>query len=510
MSPSSRPAVRRRLAWLFVGVLAVYLFTAAGQFQTVDAAQELGVATSIRHGNGFRSEFPLGAGGGTTLGRGGGRYAGHDIGSSLLYLPVTLIPGTAEAVAAHPRSDATASTRQVRPSKRGYFAASFLPPVLGALIVVVFALLLDELGIDKTSATLTALALAFTTTIWVYAHVSFDSTATALAVIVAAWMLARWRRSPRPMVALAVGVALGAGVLVRVDTLVMVPFLVAPILFDSLRPPRLEGGRRLRSVLGAVGPVVIAVAVDLAYNWYRFGSIADNGHADDGFLKFNPRIIDGFIGQTISPGKGLLVFSPLVLVALFRWRWFLRRHTAVAAAFASACLATLLAHSAIVGWAGDQAWGARFTVPVVPLLLVPLARIVEEIRHGRVAPLARLATWGLAIVGFAIQLAGVLVDFFAVVTARRLRGDDTTTSLTHPGYLDGLAVLINAIGSAQPYRDLSAATIASLHVARLDLWWVRAAQVSGWNILTVAVPILVIGVALWAFAKLASSLRTAT
>lgn len=494
--PARRPARRVWPGYLFLGVLALYLFTAAGQFQTVDAAQELGVAVSLRHGNGVRSDFPIGAAGGTSFGRSGHAYAGHDIGSSLLYLPFTLIPGTVEHRAT--RSADGTPTAGLVPNRRLYFAASFLAPLLGALIVLVFALLLDESGFDPATVVVTALALAFTTTIWVYAHVSFDSTATALAVLAALWCAVRFLHRGAPRDALATGTCLAAGVLVRVDTLVMVPFLALPVLIGAYRQQKQQVGAPRRSLTAVVAPVVVAVAVALAYNWYRFGSITDNGHTDDGFLAFNPRIGEGLFGQIASPGKGLLVFSPLLIVALFRWRWFLRRHAVVAGSIAGATIATLLAHSAIVGWAGDQAWGARFTVVVVPLVALPLARVVQEIRHGRITLAGRIATVALAVAGFVIQVSGVVVDFFAVVVARRLRGEDTATSLTHAAYLDGLAVVWRAVGHAQPYADLTPGWISSLQVARVDLWWVRVAQVSGWNVFTVGIPVLLVGVAGWA------------
>lgn len=488
--------------WLFLGVLAVYALTGAGQFQTVDAAQELGAAVSLRHGHGLRSDFPEGAGGGTTRGRDGALYAAHDIGSTLLYLPFTLIPGSSTQRVATATDTGHVGHQVLLPSKRLYFAASFAAPLLGALIVLVFACLLEELGFDPVTTTWTALALAFTTAIWVYAHVSFDSTATALAIVGTAWGAARFMRRRAPRDALLTGAFAAGALLVRIDSLVMVPFLAAPVLWTTIRDRRTRAPLDTKSLTALVGPVAAAIVIDLAYNWWRFGSILDNGHADDGYLQTNSRIGDGFFGQVASPGKGLLVFSPLLIVALFRWRWFLRRHTVFATSIAGATVATLLAHSAIVGWAGDQAWGARFTVPVIALVAIPLARVIQEIRHQRASHATRLAVIGVAAIGFVIQLSGVLVDFFAVVTARRLRGEDTTTSLWHPAYLDGLVVAGRAISHSQPHADLTVAWAQALHVARFDLWWVRAAQVSGWNVFTIGIPILTIACAVMSFRRL--------
>lgn len=504
VSPRSVVGSNTWRRWLFLAVLGMYVLTAAGQFQTVDAAQELGVAVSLRHGDGFRSAFPVSPGGGTTIGRDGAPYAGHDIGSSLLYLPVALVPGTAERVE-RPSGSTTTDTTSVRPNRRAYFIASFLPPLLGALIVLVFASILTDLGFEPVTVVVTALALAFTTIVWVYAHVSFDSTATALAVTIAVWAANRFLRAATIGAAAATGAAIGAAILIRVDSVIMAPFLAAPVVWATLRPTSRRRGRSratVRTSVALLGPILVGLAVDLAYNWYRFGSVTDNGHTDDGFLRFTPRIGEGVVGQVVSPGKGLLIFSPLLIVALFRWRWFLRRHSVMAVSILGAAGASVLAHAAIVGWAGDQAWGARFTVPLVPMLAIPLARVVAEVRRGRIARSARFGVWALGAAGLVIQLTGVLVDFFAVVTSRRARGLDTATSITHAAYLDGLGVLWRATTSAQPYPGLTPAWVDALHVARFDVWWVRAATVSGWNVVTIGVPLVLAAATVTAFVML--------
>lgn len=508
----STPARNRRgwKRWLFLAVLAAYCFTVAGQFQTVDAAQELSVAVSMRDGRGFQSDFPVSPGGGTTVGRGGWSYAGHDLGASLLYYPFTLIPGSIERVPADQVREGLPGTpgrESIGPSRRLYFTASFLPALLGALIVLAFAATLEELGFAPVTTAITSLLLAFTSLIWVYAHVSFDATATTLGVIVAIWALVRFRNSGSTRAASAVGVAVAFSILMRTDSVLMAPFLVLPIIWYA----KDRHARRWRSAIGvcavAVVPVIVAGVTNLWFNWYRFGSILDNGHSDDGFLRFSPRIGDGLYGQIASPGKGLLVLSPIVIVALFSWRWFLRRNDVLGVAILGASFTSLVAHGAIVGWAGDQAWGARFTVLLVPILALPAARTVDRIRRKRVdAPMTWLVV-GLSVAGFLIQLSGVLVDFFASVTERRLRGEDTGTDPHHLPYMDGWAVLSRAVTGGSPHPDLTPQWAEQLHVARFDVWWVRAADVSGWNIFTVGVPIALVVVALWASTRLCAALR---
>ncbi len=338
--------------WLFLGVLAAYLFTAAGQFQTIDAAQELSVAVSIRAGRGVQSDYGSGVGGHTDVGRNGWTYGVHDIGSSLAYLPLTLVPGTIDRL---PPSNSVHHERLL-PSRRLFFVASFLPPLFGALIVLVFARLVGELGFDPVTSATTALLVAFASTIWVFAHISFDVTLATLALLTAVWFLIRFRKSGAGSDALILGACLGASVIVRVDSLVMVAVLVLPTL-PMIRSK--TGKWRARVAAAVFLPIVVGIAIDLTYNWWRFGSVTDNGHRNDPWLHVTNQVGKGIYGQVLSPGKGLLVFSPILIVALFAWRWFIRKDAVLALSIIGACGANIFAHALTVGWAGDQAWGSR-------------------------------------------------------------------------------------------------------------------------------------------------------
>src|SRR5438552_19114835 len=108
------------LLGLFLVSLAGYAFTANGHVQTSDAYQELAVSTRIAAGHGF--DLPgLDAvpGGGVRPGKDGKIYAAHDLGSSLLYLPMAMtVPG------AH---------RDGMPTRLLLFLSTFQNPLFAAL-----------------------------------------------------------------------------------------------------------------------------------------------------------------------------------------------------------------------------------------------------------------------------------------------------------------------------------------------------------------------------------------
>jgi hypothetical protein len=65
-----------------------------------------------------------------------------------------------------------------------------------------------------------------------------------------------------------------------------------------------------------------------------------------------------------------------------------------------------LVHSAYNHWHGGGAWGPRLVLPIVPLLVLPLAEWLQRpVRQNR----ARLALAAVLVAGFVIQLPAVLV-----------------------------------------------------------------------------------------------------
>jgi hypothetical protein len=159
----------------------------------------------------------------------------------------------------------------------------------------------------------------------------------------------------------------------RLTTAVLALFLL-PLVGRT----RAEWGRFLIGVL----PYALALA---AFNAVAFGSPLEQGYGSGRVrsqLSLDPDLIlRGAGGLLVSPGKGLLVYSPVLLFAVYGaivgWRRPLYRWSAVATA------AYVVVSANHTQWHGGESFGARRLVDVLPLLALLLVPALERIRGTR-------------------------------------------------------------------------------------------------------------------------------
>src|SRR5262249_44340520 len=161
----------------------------------------------------------------------------------------------------------------------------------------------------------------------------YDVTPTGLCLLVALFGLHRYtKRSGRRWLVLS-GCALTFAVLLRLPSLLCLPVFGLYLLIS---------GRAYRCRDRAITMVVWASPVALTfvfigwYNWIRFGDPLQTGAGFDGHIErpllsivplfFPTPLLDGVLGLLVSPGKGLFLFSPILLLGLIGLPWFVRYH----------------------------------------------------------------------------------------------------------------------------------------------------------------------------------------
>jgi hypothetical protein len=226
------------------------------------------------------------------------------------------------------------------------------------------------------------------TFLWPYAADSFfDPYSGALFAFAAAAVLGDARTSPSRLAAAAL--LWSAACWLRPVLWITAPvFLLAGLLRVRTRrdPGRL--GLALASGLAA------GVGVALAVNWVYQGSPLHFGYVLSSDLPFGSRLGPGLFGLVLGPGRGLLLFAPVVLASAFAWRRLAPEARVLA--FGVPCVLALVIARWFV-WHGGSCWGPRYLLAALPLLAAPAV----------LAP--RAMSRSLLLAGAALNLSGVLV-----------------------------------------------------------------------------------------------------
>jgi hypothetical protein len=310
-------------------------------------------------------------------------YAGYAIGLSLLMLPLVAMG----AVAFHdPR-----------------LLVTLLEPMVTALTVVALNLVLVELGCSWRRSVAIAAAYAFGTLAWHYSSILFTEPVIGLCLVVAVLGILRYRRSGGIVWLAMAGGAAGVAVLVRWDSVLMV---AGPVGLYALWVV----GRAIESIRTRISrlvlfglPITLAIGTDLTYDLLRFGQPLGGSYAADP-LGFSTPLLKGIFGLLLSPGVGLFVYTPVLVMSIVAFPWFWKQWKVEAALLLVLFAVRLGFFARYWSWDGGATWGPRFLVPLIPLLLVPLAFLPRDRR-------VEVATIALAALGVGIQLLGQLVPY---------------------------------------------------------------------------------------------------
>jgi hypothetical protein len=395
---------------LLVAWLAFYLLTASGRITPgdeetmfrvteslatrarVDIDREQTAIPVLPDGPGLlpSRDGPISSAIATTFavpGADGRLYAWYGIGQSLVTLPLwvfgrllaLLVPALGEAYA----------TR---------FAASLLAPLVSAAAAWLVA---DAaLALDHRRGTALALSATYglATMAWPYAKSWFSEPALALLVLLAFDEALRARQG-EPAAVWRSAAALALALLFKFSTVLWWPAFALAAAWPA-------AGRRARLAALLVA-CALAVALTGAYNAARFGSPLVFGY--DETTAWDQPLVAGLIGLLASPGKGLFLYNPPLLLGLgglLLWLAPAGRRGLPAAVIGLLALPAIAFFATYSYWTGGWNWGPRFLLPLVPLLLLPAGALLEAAQR----PTVRVAWVALLAAGLLVNLPAILVE----------------------------------------------------------------------------------------------------
>jgi hypothetical protein len=272
----------------------------------------------------------------------------------------------------------------------------FIPLNVAVVIAAFWLLRLLEFG-ERLSG-LTALTWLLGTTVLHYAQLHQQNNQVLLCALLGYGGALAYTQRQRPQFAFISGLAAGGAILIRITSavhaLTVFLFLIGCVVYQR---------RRLQSLVPAIGWWVAGFLpfslLGRLLDWQRYGSFWANARMvekiqlttdsmwegmpqlPDGFPLLNPPHV-GIFSPFFSPAKSIFLYDPLllpcVILAIFLWRrispylqWYI-----ITIAF-NLCF-HLFAYSRYFFWHGDSAWGARYHVTSVQLLLLPLIALLLQ------------------------------------------------------------------------------------------------------------------------------------
>ena len=276
-------------------------------------------------------------------------------------------------------------------------------PAVVASTCVALAVLLVDLESTWRRALWLALVFAFATLAWHYSGLLVAEPAIGLSTVLAVLWLHRFSVSPRGRFLWLAGAALGVAVVMRWDALLLAAIPCGIYAGWGILRTRPSWRARLGDAVALGTPIAAAVAINVWWDVFRWGGVFGGPQGANGY-GFNTPLVKGVFGLLLSPGAGLLVYVPVLVLAMVGAPAFFRRWKAEALLIAALLVVRLPIYGRWWAWEGGTTWGPRYLLPVIALLLVPIAFIPA--RRG-----LRILAWSFAGISAAIELLGQAVPF---------------------------------------------------------------------------------------------------
>src|SRR5215469_11557903 len=291
------------------------------------------------------------------------------------------------------------------------FLFSLTCAIFGAGVAVVLFLFYLELGISLSSAVLWTLVSALATLMWPASTSTFDNAQHAFFLIGSVFLgYVAGRRSSRWLAALA-GLTAAVLIVYQEYFLMLIPALALSVVqwtgsrgsnsaATGLKPGEQTNGREgstllrdCKTLLGLIRSgirtpgdareslarfliycsvsIVAGVALSLAFNYFRFGTVWETGKHVLGSRGGLPPLfgnpLAGLGTLLISPGKSVFLYSPPAVLAIIGMRYLRRNSPPIAFAAIGAAFILVGFISCIAFAGGDWCWGPRYLVPLLPL-----------------------------------------------------------------------------------------------------------------------------------------------
>ncbi|PIE81921.1 MAG: hypothetical protein CSA11_02065 [Chloroflexi bacterium] len=254
------------------------------------------------------------------------------------------------------------------------YVVMLLNPLLVAATSAFIYLSARKLDHTVTGSTAAAFSYGIASLGWHYALTFYREPLVGFLWTVGVYALLSWRHS-RDRWRGGLGVLLILlSPLAKVNILFSIPFLFLIALKNEQ-----TWKKRSYIILGVI-LVSMFVIFQLLYFW-RNGSTWNYFYifSSNNLIHVLPRLY----GLLFSPIKGLVFYMPVFLLTIPGLYYLYRKQRFVALGIGLTCLSLLIVVSFYAAWYGGQSWGPRLLVPIIPILMIPIASLWDGVEQRR-------------------------------------------------------------------------------------------------------------------------------
>jgi len=275
-------------------------------------------------------------------------------------------------------------------------AVSFLNSLFTLFAIGLLIRICRQLGSSDQAAILCGLTYGIATMAWPYAAIGMEPLQTACFLLSLSAFIHFSRQN-----SLLSTLALAMSITALMHTKISAPLLAIPLAIAGLVILCKTKSKRSRKLLLFVGILGCASIIWFILYYIRSQSFYSYNFFQNLNLNLLPRNI---VGLLISPGKSLLLYSPILLWCLPGIPDFIRNNRSLSILVGTIAILILLV-TACWDWSLiEECWGPRYLMPVIPMIIFAGSRQFElQVLRKR-----KYLFISLVIISILVQIPGVL------------------------------------------------------------------------------------------------------
>jgi hypothetical protein len=343
---------------LFLLSAAVYLLIGRGMIGSIDALMMLKTTESIVERGAVDLNPEEYHGGWVSKAPDGRVYSIYGIGKPLLNVPAYVLGKSVSGFLPGGRKDAGI-----------HFFVSQVNPLVSAGAVVALFLMCMALGFSESESVFLSLLFGFASIALPYSKDDMSEPLATFLVTAGLTASIRLQQTSSTVSAVVAALALGGAVATRY-LMAIVPFIVGLVLVASALRNQRPRITPLLWFFGILGSIACLLAW---FNYIRFGSVTETGYENtgggaSGFTFLSWEIPLRWIAFLISPGRGLLVYMPFLVIAPLGFFTLWNQQRFATLVLLACFAANFILSAAYKFWDAPWGWGPRYLLTFLPLL----------------------------------------------------------------------------------------------------------------------------------------------